>query len=165
MNNALTNTSNHKHLSILRIVAGAPLIMFGIMHITGAAPMLPLVEAAGLPLPELTATLAPIAQLIAGLLLISGALARFGALIAIVTMLGGLVTNFKIPNDQWPTPSALDPAILELGTEPAMLTPIAIVVLLLSVYVLFKGAGAWSFDSKLSSNTSNQATSTSVDPT
>ena len=158
MNNALTKTSNQKHIAILRIIAGAPLVMFGIMHLTGAAPMEPLVEAAGLPLPGITAIVAPLAQLLAGLLILSGAFARIGALIAIPVMLGGLVTNFKIPNDQWPTPSELDPAILVPGAEPAMLTPLAIVVILLSAYILFKGAGAWSVDARCACDSTNPAT-------
>jgi len=148
MPNTLTHTTDHKHIAILRILAGAPLLMFGLMHLSGAAPMKPLVEAAGLPMPELTAIVAPIAQIIAGLILLSGAYARIGALLAIPVMLGGLVTNFKIPNDQWPTPSELDPNIIELGTEPAMLTPIAVVVILFSIYIVIKGAGPWSIDAR-----------------
>jgi len=157
MNNALTKTTNQKHIAIIRIVAGAPLLMFGIMHLTGAAPMEPLVEAAGLPMPAITATVAPLAQLLAGLLLLSGAFARVGALIAIPVMLGGLVTNFKIPNDQWPTPSEIDPSILVMGQEPGMLTPLAIVVILLSGFIIFKGAGAWSIDSKGAGSTSDSS--------
>jgi len=158
MDNALTKTTNQKHLAILRIIAGAPLVMFGIMHLTGAAPMEPLVEAAGLPMPGVTAIVAPLAQLLAGLLLISGAFTRIGALIAIPVMLGGLITNLKIPNDQWPTPSDLDPAIMVPGAEPAMLTPLAIVVILLSAYILFKGAGAWSVDSRCACNSPSTET-------
>tara|TARA_R110002072_G_scaffold150953_2_gene299783 strand:+ start:20655 stop:21125 length:471 start_codon:yes stop_codon:yes gene_type:complete len=148
MTNALTHTTNHKHIAILRILAGAPLLMFGLMHLTGASPMQPLVEAAGLPMPGLTAIAAPIAQVIAGLILLSGAYARIGALLAIPVMIGGLVTNFKIPNDQWPTPSDTEPNIMVPGTEPAMLTPIAIVVILLSIYIVIKGAGPWSIDAR-----------------
>jgi len=157
MNNALTKTTNQKHIAVIRIIAGAPLVMFGIMHLTGAAPMKPLVEAAGLPMPGLTAAVIPPAMLLAGVLLLSGAFARVGALIGIGVMLGGLVTNFKIPNDQWPTPSKVDPSIMVPGTEPAMLTPLAIVVILLSVYVIFKGAGAWSVDGKCSSDSAPSA--------
>lgn len=157
MNNALTHTTNHKHIAVLRILAGAPLVMFGIMHLSGAAPMKPLVEAAGLPMPEMTAIVAPIAQLIAGILLLAGALARPGALLAIFVMLGGLVTNFKIPNDQWPTPSELDPSIMVPGAEPAILTPLAIVVILLSAYIILKGAGPWSVDARCASKSGSSA--------
>jgi uncharacterized membrane protein YphA (DoxX/SURF4 family) len=157
MNNALTQTTNAKHIAILRILAGAPLVMFGVMHLTGAAPMKPLVEAAGLPLPGLTAAVVPLAMLLAGVLLLSGAFARVGALIGIGVMLGGLVTNIKIPNDQWPTPSDLDSNVIVMGPEPGMLTPLAIVVILLSAYIIFKGAGAWSIDGKGSTTSAPSA--------
>lgn len=149
MNYALFRTSNEKYIVVLRILAGTPLVLFGVMHLSGASPMEPLVEAAGLPLPALTAIVAPVVQVLAGLLLLAGALTRFGALMGAVVMLGGLITNFLIPNDQWPTPSELDPNIIVMGTEPAMLTPIALIVMALSAFLMFKGAGAWSLDGRV----------------
>lgn len=149
MNYALCRTSNEKYIIALRIIAGAPLVMFGVMHLTGASPMQPLVEAAGLPMAGLTSIVAPVVQILAGLLLIAGAITRLGALMGAVVMLGGLVTNFLIPNDQWPTPSEIDPNIMVMGTEPAMLTPIALVVMALSIFIMIKGAGAWSLDGRL----------------
>lgn len=148
MNNALTKTTNQKHIAILRIIAGAPLLMFGIMHLTGAMPMKPLIEAAGFPMPGITAIIAPLAQILAGLLLLSGAFARVGALVAIGTMFGALITHMKIPNDQWPTPSELDPSIILPGPEPTFMMAIAAAVILFSAYVIFKGAGAWSVDGR-----------------
>ncbi|HCT46133.1 MAG: hypothetical protein CMJ35_13155 [Phycisphaerae bacterium] len=106
--------------------------MFGVMHLTGASPMEPLVEAAGLPMP--------------GLMLLVGAGARVGATMGMIVSLGGLITNLEIPNDQWPTPSEADPSVIVMGTEPAFLTPLAIAIIVLSAIVLFKGAGAWSLD-------------------
>lgn len=148
MNNALTKTTNQKHIIIIRILAGAPLLMFGLMHLTGAMPMKPLVEAAGLPMPDMMAVVAPIAQILAGALLLSGAFARVGGVIAIGTMLGALMTHIKIPNDQWPTPSEIDPSIMTPGAEPTFMMALAAIVILASAYVIFKGAGAWSVDGK-----------------
>ena len=122
--------------------------MFGIMHLTGAMPMKPLVEAAGLPMPGITAIIAPLAQILAGILLLSGAFARVGALVAIGTMFGALITHFKIPNDQWPTPSELDPAVMVPGAEPTFMMGLAAIVILTSAFVILKGAGAWSIDAK-----------------
>ncbi len=155
MNNALTKTTNQRHIAIIRIVAGAPLLMFGIMHLTGAMPMKPLVEAAGLPMPGITAIIAPLAQVLAGILLLSGAFARVGAVVAIATMLGAFITHMKIPNDQWPTPSELDPAIMVPGAEPTFMMALAAVVILTSAFVIFKGAGAWSVDGKGSAESNN----------
>ncbi len=156
----LTQTTDQRYVAILRILAGIPLVMFGIMHLTGAAPMEPLVEAAGLPMPGMTAVVAPLAQVLAGVLLLSGTLARIGALIGIGVMFGGLITNFKIPNDQWPTPSELDPNIMVLGAEPIVLTPLAIVTILLCAYIFFKGAGPWSVDGRCECNCDAQAPET-----
>ncbi len=148
MNNALTKTTNQKHIAIIRILAGAPLLMFGIMHLTGAMPMKPLIEAAGLPMPGITAIIAPLAQVLAGILLLSGAFARVGAVVAIATMFGALITHMKIPNDQWPTPSEIDPAIMVPGAEPTFMMAIAAIIILTSAFVILKGAGAWSVDGR-----------------
>ena len=152
MNNALTKTSNRKHIAIIRIVAGAPLLMFGIMHLTGAMPMKPLIEAAGLPMPGIAAIIAPLAQVLAGILLLSGAFARVGAVVAIATMFGALFTHIKIPNDQWPTPSDLDPTIMVPGAEPTFMMALAAIIILISAFIIFKGAGAWSVDGRCASD-------------
>jgi uncharacterized membrane protein YphA (DoxX/SURF4 family) len=149
MSNPLLQTKPSKAIALLRIIAGLPLVLFGIMHLTGAAPMQPLVEAAGLAFPALTAIVAPLVQVLAGLLLLIGAGARLGAVMGMIVSLGGLITNLKIPNDQWPTPSEIDPSIMVMGTEPAFLTPLAIAIILFSAIVLKFGAGAWSVDHKL----------------
>ena len=148
MNNALTRTTNQKHIAIIRILAGAPLLLFGLMHLSGAMPMKPLMEAAGLPMPASTAIIASLTQVIAGVLLLSGALARAGALAAIGTMIGALITHIKIPNDQWPTPSEIDPAIIVPGPEPTFMMALAAVIILTSAYIIAKGAGPWSVDAK-----------------
>ncbi|MFG0245064.1 MAG: DoxX family protein [Phycisphaerales bacterium JB052] len=146
MSSRLLQTQPSKAIAILRIIAGLPLVMFGMMHLTGASPMEPLVEAAGLPMPALTAIVAPIVQVLAGLMLLIGAGTRVGATMGMIVSLGGLITNLEIPNDQWPTPSEADPSVIVMGTEPAFLTPLAITIIVLSAIVLFKGAGAWSLD-------------------
>jgi len=153
MNNALTSTTNKKHIAILRILAGAPLLMFGIMHITGALPMKPLIEAAGLPMPDLAAMVTPPVMIIAGLLLLLGAFARVGAVLAIGTMLGAVITHIKIPSDAWPIP-------VETYPNPNPYVPMlvmAIAIILFSVYIIFKGAGAWSIDGKGAGGTAPSA--------
>ncbi len=133
-----------------RVLAGAPLAFFGLMHLIGAMPMRPLVEAAGLPAPGLMAILAPIAQLLAGLLLLSGAFARIGAAIAIGTMAGAVITHIKIPNDAWPV--ATTDATQGPWPEPVFLMYIAILIILLSASILWRGSGAWGLDAKASAS-------------
>lgn len=149
MPNQLLQTTPRKPVAVLRIVGALPLIGFGVMHLTGAAPMEPLVEAADLPLPALTARVAPLAQILAGLLLLPGFAARLGAVIGLIVSLAALITNLLIPNDQWPTPSEADASVIVMGAEPAFLTPLAVLMMACCAIVLFAGAGAWSIDHRL----------------
>ncbi len=137
-----------KHVIALRVLAGAPLAFFGLMHLIGAMPMRPLIEAAGLPAPGLMALLAPLAQLLAGVLLLAGAFTRVGALLAIGTMAGALITHLRIPNDAWPTPQ--ESGAIEPGPEPVFLMVVAIAIIFMSAYVLYRGSGAFGLDAKAS---------------
>lgn len=153
--NVLQKTCGCKWLGIVRLAAGVPLVAFGAMHLAGAMPMKPLLEAAGLPMPGPMSMIAPLAQLVAGLLLVSGFQARLGGLIAIGTMLGALVTHVKIPNDAWPMPTPEDAAAV--GAEPVFMMGLAIVVLAFSALVIWRGAGAWSLDKKMTAGANDPA--------
>jgi putative oxidoreductase len=125
-----------RHLLVLRVVAAAPLLGIGLAHVlVPEAPMRPLVEAAGFPLPGLLAPLAVAAELIAGTLLLLGLWARIGAALAIPTMLGAVTTHLVV--DVWPNVDAEEPPIM-----------LPIVVLLIAGYVLWRGAGRWSLDAR-----------------
>ena len=149
---SIRRTCGCKHLIVPRLLAGLPLTAFGVMHLVGAMnpeigmPMRPLLEAAGIPVPGLMAIVAPLAQLVAGLLLLTGAFARIGGLIAIGTMAGAIMTHVKIPNDQWPVPTT--DAMQGPWPEPTFLMYLAIVIGLCALYVLVRGGGAWSMDSR-----------------
>ncbi len=159
--NALRQTDNCKIGLVVRIVAGLPLVAFGAMHLVGAMPMKPLVEAAGFPAPGLMAVVAPLAQVVAGLMLLSGAFARIGGLIAIGTMAGAIMTHMKIPNDQWPMPTPDAPDAL--GAEPTFMLGIAAVVIAGAIYVLWKGAGAMSIDLRSSAGSKSASGTASAD--
>lgn len=118
----------NKVLLIARIVAGLPLLAIGVMHITGSAPMGPILEGANMPNAEITAQVAPIVEILAGLLLISGLLARPAALLAIASMGGALATHLRFDHTQF-----------EWADEPPMVLPI--IVLGLSLLILAKGPG------------------------
>jgi putative oxidoreductase len=129
-------TAPLRHLLPLRLVAAAPLLGIGLAHVlVPEAPMRPLVEAAGFPLPGLLAPLAVAAELVGGTLLLLGLWARVGAALAIPTMLGAVYTHLVV--DVWPNGHA---------EEPPFLLPI--VVLLIASYVLWRGAGRWSLDAR-----------------
>ncbi len=129
----LIRTGNFKHMIAPRLIAGLPLAGIGMMHLTGAAPLLPILEAQGVPMPGLNAMVAPLFMVIAGLLLISGTLTRLGGVVGVMVMLGALHAHLTI--DVWPNPD-----------EPPIFLPIA--VLIASAYSVFRGGGAWSVDRK-----------------
>jgi len=144
MSDALTflrKTTMTKHMIVVRVLAGGPLLFFGAMHLSGSMPMAPLLEAAGIPMVSVNAIVAPIMEILAGLLLLSGAFARVGGVLAILTMAGAIFTHIKIPSDGWPLANGGP-------EEPQFLMIIAIVALLGGAYVAARGGGAWSLDLK-----------------
>ena len=112
-----------RHVAVIRILASLPLIGIGSMHLIGAAPLLPILEGAGLPFPELSARVIPIVQVLAGLLLLTGFGARIGALVAMGTMAGALFTHVRF---DW-------------ADEPPVALPL--LVLAGATYVTIRGAG------------------------
>lgn len=150
MTDALTclrTTSMTKHLIVVRILAGGPLLLFGAMHLSGSMPMAPLLEAAGIPMASINAIIAPIMEVLAGLLLLSGAFARVGGVLAVMTMLGALYTHIKIPSDGWPEANGGP-------QEPQFMMVIATIALLGGAYVALRGGGAWSVDLKSTTDSS-----------
>ena len=127
----LTKTLPSKPIAIIRIIAALPLLAIGMQHLTGAAPMLPVLKGAGIPFPELNAIFAPIFEVLAGVLLISGGFARIGALIAIGAMAAVIYSHL----------------VFDWVDEPPVLLPIAILVM--AGIVLIKGAGDWSVDRRI----------------
>ncbi len=136
----IQKTCSCKAVGIARIIIALPLLGIGAQHLLGTAPLKPILEAVNMPMADLNAVLAPILQVVAGALLISGFFARIGALLAIATMLGALYAHFT-----------LDPvAHPEIAANlPPVFLPILIAVL--SIALLIKGAGAFSLDRKLTS--------------
>jgi uncharacterized membrane protein YphA (DoxX/SURF4 family) len=158
---ALRKTCGCKGMLVVRVLAGLPLVFFGAMHLAGAMPMEPLVEAAGFPAPGVMAIVAPLAQLVAGLMLISGAFARLGGLIAIGTMAGAIMTHVRIPNDQWPV--ATTDATVGPWPEPTFMMFIAVGILAGAIVVLWRGAGAMSLDLRSSQGSQNATGTASAD--
>ena len=114
-----------KFLFVARVVAAVPLLGIGVQHLTGAAPMLPILEGAGVPFPEINAVLAPIGEVVAGLLLLFGVFPRVGGMMAVGSMLGALFAHVRF---DW-------------ADEPPIALPL--VVLVLAALVAAKGAGAF----------------------
>lgn len=127
-------TEGRTHLTVLRIIAGLPLLAIGLAHAFAPdAPMRPLVEAAGFPLPAIVAPVGVAAEIVAGASLLLGAWARLGGLVAVPVMLGAVWAHLVI--DVWPN---------GVDNEPPFALPI--VVALAAAYVVARGSGRWSLD-------------------
>jgi putative oxidoreductase len=132
----LSSAGNERHLIAVRLVAGLPLLLIGLAHVfDDAAPMRPLVEAAGLPAASVLSPAAVGIEIVAGVLLLLGLYARLGALLAIPTMAVAAYAHLAI--DTWPNSAG----------EPPILLPV--LVFASAAYVLLRGAGAWSIDNGL----------------
>ncbi len=131
---AIQRTSGAKWVIAARLIAAVPLVGIGVMHLTGSAPLKPILEAAGTPLPGVNAIVAPLVQIAAGVLLATGAFARMGGALAIGTMLAALHAHLTI--EEWPNPD-----------EPPLALPI--VVLASALLVVIVGAGGFSFDRRV----------------
>lgn len=128
----LRHTTADKRVAVLRIVGGLPLLVFGAMHLVDPEPFRQILEASGLPFVELNLIAAPLTEVVAGLLLITGYYARMGGLLGATTMLTAAYSTLVLSQ-------------LGSGPEvPAMALPLA--VLAISTLVLWRGAGAWSLD-------------------
>jgi len=121
-----------KRVVITRLIAGLPLAGISVMHLVGAAPLKPILESAKIPIPDVSAILAAVLGMLAGLMLLSGAFARVGAAIACGSMAVALYAHLTA---DWPD-------------ESPIVLPIA--VLAASLYVLWRGGGAWSVDGRSS---------------
>jgi putative oxidoreductase len=135
----LRQTTGAKHILAPRLIAGLPLLGIGVMHITGSAPLKPILEGAGIPMAHLNSLVAPIVEIVAGLLILSGALTRVGAAMAMGTMAVALYTHMAFEATE----------TFAWEDEPPIVLPI--VVLLSAIYLLWRGGGAWSLDGKGSS--------------
>lgn len=129
---AVRRTAALKHIVMARLIAGVPLVGIATMHLLGAAPMKPILDAARIPLPDLNAVVAPIVEVMAGLLILSGAFARIGAVLGCATMAVAIYSH----------------VVADWTDEPPIALPVA--VLLASLYVLWRGGGAWSLDARAS---------------
>jgi uncharacterized membrane protein YphA (DoxX/SURF4 family) len=125
-------TGASKLLLLPRLLAGGPLVAFGVMHFLDLQHFRDILTAAGAPLVEPTAVAASAAEVAAGVLMLTGFFARVGGLLGVATMLPAILTTVKFLN------------LPEHPFVPPLPLPVA--VLLGSAAVLWWGAGALSAD-------------------
>ena len=137
----LQSTAPWKILLLPRLVASIVLLRIGSMHMLNPDHFRHILIASELPLVNLTIIVASIVEVVAGLLLLSGFLARLAGLLGVGVMLPAIYATVTLAN--------LDPAQLpgdlqQIPWVPPL--PLPIVVMVSSLLVLLFGAGAMSVD-------------------
>jgi len=138
----LRSTSPDKAAGAARIMLGVIFVMTGIMKLL--VPMLGeawsgQLLAAGLPFFTLTRWTVPFVEVLVGVVLLAGYCSRLAVLIVIGIMVVATYVHVVVS----------DPALFPLQpSEPI----IPLVVILMSLYVLWRGGGAWSADLRATAN-------------
>ncbi len=128
--NKIRRTEHIGHMLVVRSVVGVPLAATAIVHLTGWLPIRVALEAAQIPFVDLFSVLAPLTELVAAFMILFGAFARLGGAMGGVVMLAALFAHLRA---DWPD-------------EPPLLIPC--VIFAGCCYIVVRGAGAWSVDSR-----------------
>jgi putative oxidoreductase len=134
----IRNTTPNKFVGFIRIMLGIIFMMTGVMKLTmadyGAAWSIQLIEAE-IPLYTFNYWFVPVFEIVLGLFLLIGYYVKVGALLVLPLMLVAIYVHLTVTN-----PGAF-PAQPQ---EPYM----PIIVILMALLIMLKGAGSWSSDLK-----------------
>ncbi len=132
----LNRTTNNKYAGVIRIILGGMFVMTGIMKLV--VPSLGIafagqLQSANIPFHGFNVWFVPGMEIFVGALLSAGLMSRLGALLVIGLMVVATYVHLVID----------DPTLFPLQPE-LPIVPIAVIIL--SVYLLIVGGGAWSKD-------------------
>ena len=130
----LQQTTPRKIMLLPRLLAGAPLVVFSAMHFMNPQHFRDILTAGGVPMVEESVWAASSAEMLGGVLLLTGFFARIGGLLGIGTMVPAILTTVKLAS------------LPDAPKTPPL--PVPIMVLLASAVVLVLGGGAWSGDAR-----------------
>jgi uncharacterized membrane protein YphA (DoxX/SURF4 family) len=125
-------TTPRKIILLPRLLAGVPLVLFSTMHFMNPQHFRAILTASGVPMVEVNVWAASSAEMLGGLLLLSGFFARVGGLLGVGTMVAAILTTVRLAS------------LPDAPTVPPL--PVPILVLAASTVVLVLGGGAWSGD-------------------
>ena len=149
-NSPLTKTANHKFVIVPRILAGVPLLGFGVLHFIKPDHFRDILIASDIPMVELNMYAAPAAETIGGILLLLGLFARVGGVLGIATMAVAIYTTILFSGM---SVADLPGGLTEIPKVPPL--PLPVMITVASLVVVAVGGGAWSLDLK---NQSSPAT-------
>jgi uncharacterized membrane protein YphA (DoxX/SURF4 family) len=131
----IQDTTDWGFLLLLRVVAGLPLLFFGILHLVSPDILRDIMAAAGLPAVFLHSIVVPLAEILGGVLLLGGFLTRLGAVLAF-----GVVVTAALVTLQVADRSAA------LGV-PTLAVPVTLAVA--SFFLALLGGGSASIDQRM----------------
>jgi len=133
----IRSTNDNKILGVIRIMLGAQFFATGIMKFFDPwrGNWIQQLTQANIPFYTFSLWLGPIVEIFMGLLLVAGFFSRVAGLIGVVFMMVAIYAHFVV-----------DPNFLPFGNVTTYHIVAPLVVLAMSVYVLWRGGGAWSRD-------------------
>jgi putative oxidoreductase len=141
--NAITKTTDNKLLVIPRILAGLPLLGFGVLHFVKPDHFRDILIASEIPLIEMNMYAAPAAEALGGILLLLGLYARVGGFLGMATMLVAIYTTVVLSGM---AVADLPGGLTEIPAVPPL--PLPVMISVASLVVVALGGGAWSLDWK-----------------
>jgi NADH dehydrogenase len=133
--NTVQHTTPWKSLLVLRLLAGLPLVYFGVLHLVYPDDFRAILAAGRLPHSDLSVAVVPLVEILAGLLLLAGLLTRVGGMLALGVMVPALLVTVEFMERNG-APSV-----------PPLLVPL--LVALSSVVLVLLGGGTWSMDERM----------------
>jgi len=130
----LQQTTPRKIILLPRLFAGVPLVVFSAMHFMNPQHLRAILTAGGVPMVEVNIWAASSAEMLGGVLLLTGFFARVGGLLGVGTMMPAILTTVRLAS------------LPDAPTVPPL--PVPIVVLVASTIVMVLGGGAWSGDAR-----------------
>ncbi len=139
--NVLTKTSGYRVVIVPRVLAGLPLVGFGILHYLKPSHFQDILIASEIPMVELNVYAAPLFEVLGGVLLLLGLYARVGGLLGIATMGVAFYSTVVLSGM---TVADLPEGLTEIPKVPPL--PLPVMVAVTSLVVVILGGGAWSLD-------------------
>ena len=130
----LQQTTPRKIMLLPRLLAGVPMVFFGANHFMNPQHFRDILTASGVPMVDVNVWAASSAEMLGGILLLTGFFARVGGILGIGTMAPAILATVRMAG----LPDA--PKVPPL--------PLPIVVVVASAVVLVLGGGAWSADAR-----------------
>ena len=130
----LQQTTPRKIILLPRLFAGVPLVVFSAMHFMNPQHLREILTAGGVPMVEVNIWAASSAEMLGGVLLLTGFFARVGGLLGVGTMMPAILTTVRLAG------------LPDAPTVPPL--PVPSMVLVASTIVMVLGGGAWSGDAR-----------------